>query len=94
LNNAIWDIDKGTILKLDENKIITHASIGLVSIGKHEIIRLYGNPPVFSNLKWPETTKRLNKNVPGNYWVFMGYFESAFVPVIAHLTQMVITGKL
>jgi hypothetical protein len=74
--------------------MVVNATIGLNTLSKEEIIRMYGNPPIFNNLKWPETTKKLNKNVPGNYWVLMGYFESAFVPVIAHLTGMIITGKL
>jgi hypothetical protein len=29
LNNAVWDIDKGIVLKLGENKLITHGMLGL-----------------------------------------------------------------
>ena len=37
LNNSVWDIDKGTILKLAEGGVITHAVLGLTVLTKLEI---------------------------------------------------------
>jgi hypothetical protein len=57
LNNAVWDIDKGTILKLAEGGVITHAVLGLTVLTKKDIEELYGKPAVFEHLAYPETSK-------------------------------------
>ena len=46
---------KGTILKLGDDKVITAAISGFERLSNQEIKALYGDPPVYEPLKWPET---------------------------------------
>ena len=47
LQGAVWDIEKGTVLKLTENKIITKAMNGMTLMTEAEIKEMYGDPPIF-----------------------------------------------
>ena len=42
MNYAVWDIDQGTILKIADGKVITHAMKGFHNLEKEEIIKIYG----------------------------------------------------
>jgi hypothetical protein len=55
LNNAVWDIEHGTVLKLAEGQIITHAVHGIKPMGMDMIKQIYGDPPIFKTLQWPQT---------------------------------------
>jgi hypothetical protein len=74
LNNAVWDVDNGVIIKLTEGKFISHAIRGYKSLSEEEIHEIYGRPPIFKNLKWPETNKVL-EGEKGNHWTMMGIFD-------------------
>jgi hypothetical protein len=50
LNGGVWDITNGTILRLAEGKIVSHAVKGYKALTQGEIQKLYGNPPVFKHL--------------------------------------------
>ena len=75
LNNAVWDIDNGVIVKLGEEKYVSHAIRGYKSLTKTEIEGIYGRPPIFKHLKWPETNKILEEESKGNHWTMMGIFD-------------------
>ena len=48
MNHAVWDIANGAILKLVEGRQITHAVHGLEVMSKEAIIKMYGDPPIFT----------------------------------------------
>jgi hypothetical protein len=56
LDCSVWDIQRGLILQLSDEKTITNAYLGWKSLSKSEIKEIYGNPAVFKALKWPKTT--------------------------------------
>ena len=45
LNNAIWDIEHGTVLKLCEGRYISHAIKGFRKLSTAEVRTIYGDPP-------------------------------------------------
>ena len=47
LNNAIWDIEHRTILKLGEGKLVVRATKGSRPMTLEEIEEIYGSPPIF-----------------------------------------------
>ena len=49
-NNCVWDLERGTILKLSEGREITHAALGYEFLSKKKIIEFYGEPPVYRHL--------------------------------------------
>lgn len=57
LNNAVWDIENGTILKLAEEGKITHAVHGYEKLDYRELTELYGNPPVYRKLAFPKSNR-------------------------------------
>jgi hypothetical protein len=61
LNNAVWDFDEGTVLKLVEGGIIAHATLGYAPLNQVQIRKKYGNPPIFHPLKWPESLRAFEK---------------------------------
>ncbi len=60
LDNAVWDIAQGTILKLGQNKEITHAVKGFEKLTHEQIIQIYGAPPIFKHLKWPDSVLQID----------------------------------
>jgi hypothetical protein len=81
MNNAVWDIEHGIVLKLAEDKVITHAICGFENLSHTQIISIYGDPPVFKHLKWPQSSRLLDQ-VEGAHWVLNGFFDACKVPVI------------
>ena len=63
LNGGVFDIEKGTILKLAEGRAITHALFGFDSLSAEKIKELYRGS-VYNDLKWPETNVNL-RDGPG-----------------------------
>jgi hypothetical protein len=57
LNGGVWDIANGTILRLAEGRIVSHAVKGYKALSQDDIQKLYGNPPVFNHLQWPESNR-------------------------------------
>ena len=91
LNNAVWDIENGTVLKLGEKRVVMHAMKGWTSLTQDEIKEIYGDPPI-SQLKWPETTRYMTEE-KGAHWTLMGYHESYLVPIICHVQSLDIGKK-
>jgi HAD superfamily 5'-nucleotidase-like hydrolase len=91
LNNGVWDIQNGTILKLDEGRRITHAVRGFKALSKEQIREIYGEPCVYLNLKWPETHRNLEKDAS---WTFMTPFESFKLAVVSQVTDLLDRGVL
>lgn len=60
-NNATWDIEHGTILKLDENKKIMHAVRGYQKLSLEETKAIYGPDLKYEALKWPQSNKQVEK---------------------------------
>jgi hypothetical protein len=56
LNYAVWDIEKGVILKIVEGKRITHAIRGYKKLEMKEIKELYGENAIFEPLNSKENT--------------------------------------
>jgi hypothetical protein len=52
-STSVWDIQNGVILSLAEGSSVTQAVKGFRKLNQDEVHELYGNPPVFRNLKWP-----------------------------------------
>jgi hypothetical protein len=59
LNNAVWDVEHGSVLKLVDGKEVSDAMHGFNKLSRPQICAMYGDPPVFSQLKWPDQTKQL-----------------------------------
>jgi hypothetical protein len=93
LNNAVWDIEKGVIVRLGEEKEVTHAIRGFQALSKEEIIELYGDPPIFTSLKYPETTCYVEQD-KGAHVVLMDYFHRCSIPVICQITDFIKKGKI
>ena len=81
LPNAIWDIHRGTLLKLAEGKIITHALWGMDMLSQSTIEEMYGSPPIFKPLNFPETISQMSPKDEA-YWTLMGHFDYCKIPVI------------
>jgi hypothetical protein len=85
-NNSVWDIHNGTILKLAEGGVITQAIRGFVSLSQSQIEVLYGTPPKFEQLKWPEKNSLELAN-PKAYLTIMGQFEMYKTVVICQVVH-------
>jgi hypothetical protein len=57
LNNSVWDIEHGTILKITGKNTVSHALFGFESLNQFELKQIYGNPPVFEPLEFPDKTR-------------------------------------
>jgi hypothetical protein len=88
LNCAVWDIQRGPILKLAEGKIITHAMLGFRKLTSNEIINMYGDPPVFNALRWPETNRMMDRE-ENAHWIFVGRTDACKVPVICQVIELI-----
>lgn len=74
LNNAIWDIEHGTILKVGEDGKITHAIHGFEPLSSDQISRVYGPDRQFTN---------------GKHMTFLSFFESCRIPIVCQLVHMI-----
>jgi hypothetical protein len=54
LDNTVWDISRGTILKLGADKEVTHAFKGFKMLDSRAIASLYNRPPTFRQMQWPD----------------------------------------
>jgi hypothetical protein len=96
LNNAVWDIDNGNVLRLGEGKVITHAIRGFKTLTQEEIEKVYGKPPFYKHLKWPETNKIIegDKIKVGHHWTMMGNFDRCKLAVVCKATELIDRGAL
>jgi hypothetical protein len=73
LNNCVWDIDHGLMLKLGVEREVIYAVRGYEKIGQEELLFKYGDPPTYKHLRWPVTNRQM-EHTPGRHWTMMGYF--------------------
>jgi hypothetical protein len=93
LSNAVWDIENGTILKLTEGKYVSHAIRGFTVLSTQEIQKLYGETPIFSHLKWPQTKQQLERP-SGSHWTMSDIFDRSKIAVACHITHLLDSGKI
>ena len=93
LNNAVWDIENRTVLKLVEGKEVARAYIGLRELSREEIVRIYGEPPIFNNLNYPKSIKQFTKP-DGSHLSFLTFFDAAKIPLICWGIQLMETGVI
>jgi hypothetical protein len=60
LNNVVWDIERGNILKLGSGKAVLRAYHGTKALDNDEIKLRYGTPPVFRALNYPTTIRSMD----------------------------------
>jgi hypothetical protein len=53
LNNVVWDIMRGNILKIAEDKFVVRGFHGLKPLTEDQIYNFYGSRPKFSALNYP-----------------------------------------
>jgi hypothetical protein len=93
MSNSVWDIDNGVILKLGEGRVITHAIRGFSKLSNTNIEELYGSPPIFRALKWPDTAKNVAcKPDEGMHWAMLGLWEACKIPAICQVTHYINLG--
>ena len=93
LNNAVWDIENGTVLKLVEGKEVARAIVGKRELSRDEIIRIYGDPPIFNTLNYPESIKQIEKP-EGSHLSFFTFFDSAKIPLICKGIELIESGVI
>lgn len=59
LNNVVWDIQRGNILKLAEGKLIVRGYHGRKPLTVAQMEEQYGSPPKFTALDYPTVIRRL-----------------------------------
>ena len=93
LNNAIWDIYNGTVLKIDEELTVTHAIHGFEKLSNEKIREIYGDPPKFKNLRWPRQVWVM-EDVMGAHWTMMGMAKAIKVPVVCQVMDLIKKGVI
>ena len=93
LNNAVWDIENRTVLKLVEGKEVARAFIGSRELSREDIVRIYGDPPIFNTLNYPESIKQILKP-EGSHLSFFTFFDSAKIPLICWGIELMETGVI
>ena len=92
LNWSLFDIDTGLIVKLTEGKEVARAMRGFRALTKTEIIKTYGNPPIYHAYEWPNTTHLASKE--GAYWGLMTFFDTAKAALIMSAIDLIDRGIL
>ena len=93
MNSAVWDIDNGVILKLSENKEVLHAIKGYRRLEMTQIKAIYGDPPIYKHLKWPDTNIQINRK-EGAHWTLMSFSDAYKVPLICHIVHHIGRGDI
>lgn len=88
LNNTVWDIPRGNLLKLTEGKVITRAYHGRRPLLNQEICTIYGSPPIFSALDYPTCHRRMDQS-EDSYWILMTYFDCCKIPLICQGIELI-----
>ena len=93
LNNAVWDIGNRTVLKLVEGKEVSRAYIGKKELSREQIVEIYGDPPIFNTLNYPESIKQV-REPEGAHYTTMTFFDSAKLPMICWANYLMETGVI
>ena len=62
---------------------------GYEKVSDAELYDLYGDPPTFKNLKWPETNTSVEKE-QGSHWTMMSLDESYKVGIVLHVYDLIL----
>ena len=89
LNNLVFDVTNGTLLKLSKDQVVTHALQGFKVLSENKIRKIYGSPPVFKSLKFPEKQYELAKEAESHY-IMMTYFVSCQVPIVCLVVDYIL----
>jgi hypothetical protein len=81
IENAIWDIATGVILKIDENKRILSAIRGFEILTMSQIQEIFGEEAEYPHLDWPARDRKIYLE-KGSHWVLSTIFETSLIPVI------------
>lgn len=92
-NCAVWDIKNGTVLKLLEGKVVSEALFGFDRLSQTRIKEIYGDPPIFQNLKWPDSQIVLQPEEDAQ-WTFVGHAETYKIGLVCHITEMIKKGEI
>ena len=65
---------------------------GFRALTKTEIIKTYGNPPIYHAYEWPNTTHLASKE--GAYWGLMTFFDTAKAALIMSAIDLIDRGIL
>jgi hypothetical protein len=91
LNNVVWDIQRGNLLKLGEGKAVTRAYHGRNLLSSQKVNEIYGSPPIFSALDYPTTVRSMEKSEDA-YWVLLTYFDCCKIPLICQGIDLIDAG--
>jgi hypothetical protein len=86
LNNAVFDIKNGTLLKLAEGREVSHAMKGLQKLSRQEINNLYGNPPIYKEFQFGKIT---NMSPEGGYLSLNGFMETSYAAVLCQVVELI-----
>ena len=93
LNNVVWDIQRGNILKLGSGRVVLRAYHGTQALNNDEIKLRYGTPPVFGALNYPTTIRSMEKECDA-HWVLLTYFDCVKVPLICRVIELIDSGTV
>ena len=82
---AVWDIDNNLMLFVADDGKIKRAYQGFKLMKQSKLNKLYGEPPTYSKMRWPEHCRCVEyfEEGDGNHWTLVdGYYDSAKVAVI------------
>ena len=97
LNYGVWDIARGNVLKLGENKEVLAAMKGWRVLTDDEIKAEYGVERLFETVVWPHThvlPLRPGDTVDGKYWTFATFLDSCKIVQVAQGVHLIESGKL
>ena len=59
-----------------------------------QIKKIYGNPPFYPWLKWPETNRILEDKSVKAHWTLMGFWDMCKIPVICQVIDAIWERKI
>ena len=92
-NNSVWDIENNMVLKLAEGKEIVRAYRGYKEVQMSEIYEVYGKPPLYHSLDYPNKSSQL-KEEKGAHWTLMTFFDCCKAPIILKGIEMIEQGLI
>jgi hypothetical protein len=67
---------------------VVHALRGLKELDSDELKKIYGEPPTFNHLCWPETTQKLETEKDA-HWIFIEKDQAYMVAVISWIEHLI-----
>jgi len=76
---GIWDLEKSTVIKLAEGKEVVQGFKDGKRMTKEQIIDVYGSPPIFNKLEYPDAIRSIQ---PNGFITHSTYFDCCRLPLI------------